>query len=110
MLPPAVALLLSCLLLPDSSALSLGRHVPTRSVALRMGLFDGLKQGAMKQAAGSYDVAKISKRLAGEIRSGVVVYTFSTCPYCIKAKQTLDGLGAKYREVQLDKDPDGPVS
>jgi len=38
---------------------------------------------------------------------GVVVYTTTSCSFCKKAKKTLDGLGASYTEVQLDKDKDG---
>jgi len=35
----------------------------------------------------------------------VQIYTSSSCPYCIRAKQLLDSKGIDYDEVNLDKDP-----
>ena len=36
----------------------------------------------------------------------VQIYTSSYCPYCIRAKQSLDSKGVEYNEVNLDKNPE----
>ena len=35
------------------------------------------------------------------------MFSFTTCPFCIKAKATLDEKGAKYTVLELDQIPDG---
>lgn len=35
----------------------------------------------------------------------VVVYTTSTCPYCIQAKELLKKKGVKFEEIRVDLDP-----
>ena len=37
----------------------------------------------------------------------VVVYTTENCPFCIRAKALLDARGVAYREINLERDPDG---
>jgi glutaredoxin 3 len=37
----------------------------------------------------------------------VLVYTTENCPFCIRAKALLDARGVSYREVNLERDPDG---
>ena len=37
----------------------------------------------------------------------VEIYTWSTCPFCVKAKRLLDGKGVKYTEYCLDGDEAG---
>jgi glutaredoxin 3 len=37
----------------------------------------------------------------------VLVYTTENCPFCIRAKALLDARGVTYREVNLERDPDG---
>ena len=37
----------------------------------------------------------------------VLVYTTENCPFCIRAKALLDTRGVQYREVNLERDPDG---
>ncbi|MBL3284440.1 Glutaredoxin [Rickettsiales endosymbiont of Paramecium tredecaurelia] len=32
----------------------------------------------------------------------VVIYTLSTCPYCLKAKNLLDSKNVKYQEIIVD--------
>lgn len=36
----------------------------------------------------------------------IVIYTSSICPYCIMAKRLLDRKGLKYREINVDNEPD----
>jgi glutaredoxin 3 len=37
----------------------------------------------------------------------VLVYTTERCPFCVRAKALLDARGIAYREVNLERDPDG---
>jgi glutaredoxin 3 len=37
----------------------------------------------------------------------VEIYTWSTCPFCIKAKQLLDRKGVEYTEISVDGDEPG---
>jgi glutaredoxin 3 len=37
----------------------------------------------------------------------VLVYTTDHCPFCIRAKALLDARGVVYREINLERDPDG---
>jgi glutaredoxin 3 len=37
----------------------------------------------------------------------VLVYTTENCPFCVRAKALLDARGVSYREVDLERDPDG---
>lgn len=34
----------------------------------------------------------------------VEVFTTQVCPYCVRAKQLLDSLGARYEEIRIDLD------
>ncbi|MEO8604618.1 MAG: glutaredoxin 3 [bacterium] len=36
----------------------------------------------------------------------VVVYTTSSCPYCVQAKRLLDRKGVAYREIDVSADAD----
>jgi glutaredoxin 3 len=36
----------------------------------------------------------------------VLVYTTTTCPYCIRAKRLLGAKGITYREVDVSQDPE----
>jgi glutaredoxin 3 len=37
----------------------------------------------------------------------VLVYTTENCPFCVRAKALLDARGVSYREMNLERDPDG---
>jgi glutaredoxin 3 len=37
----------------------------------------------------------------------VLVYTTENCPFCIRAKALLDTRGVQYRELNLERDPEG---
>ena len=74
-------------------------------------LFDFLKEGKkalVKSLAGEYDTTAIRNRINTLIQSNdVVMLSFTTCPYCIKAKSILNEYNAKYTVIELDNDPDG---
>lgn len=36
--------------------------------------------------------------------SEIIIYTTEICPYCVRAKQLLDGKGLKYTEIRVDND------
>ncbi|CAM9334502.1 unnamed protein product [Hapterophycus canaliculatus] len=40
-------------------------------------------------------------------KHGVVVYSKTYCPFCVKAKKALDEIGAKYELIELDKVENG---
>ena len=37
--------------------------------------------------------------------AGIVIYTKSWCPYCIRAKALLDAKGARYQEIDVEREP-----
>ena len=37
----------------------------------------------------------------------VLMYTTERCPFCIRAKALLDARGVAYREINLERDPEG---
>jgi len=68
---------------------------------------EGKKKLAIMQA-GSYDEAAVKAKLDAYIKdNAVVVFSWSTCPFCVKAKALLTDLGAKYTAVELNTMPDG---
>ena len=42
-----------------------------------------------------------------ENKSAVTMYSFTTCPFCIKAKALLDEVGAEYDVMELNVVPEG---
>ena len=73
-----------------------------------VGLFDEGKKKLVKSMAGEYDAEAIQARTNGLINDNpVLMFSFTTCPFCVKAKGVLDGMNAKYTVVELDVDPDG---
>jgi len=58
--------------------------------------------------AGEYDAAAIQDRINLLIDDNpVLMFSFTTWPFCVKAKDLLDGMRVKYTVVELDTDPDG---
>ena len=75
------------------------------------GFFAFLKEGKVglvKSLAGDYDAPAIRSKIDNLIsENDVLMFSFTTCPFCIKAKQVLDEKGAKYEVVELDQIPEG---
>ena len=86
------------------SAVAFAPVVPSTRIAPRNTAMHFFGGGNKAAEGGTADGAK---RVAAELKNPVVLFTTSSCPYCKKAKSTLDGIGASYKEVQCDKDPDG---
>lgn len=74
-------------------------------------MFDFINEGKIalvKTLAGDYDEVAVRARLNGLVNDNpVFMLSFTTCPYCIKAKEVLDSKGAKYTVVEADVDRDG---
>lgn len=92
-----------------------GNPVPataTRDTSVGVGnildLFNDGKKKLVKSLAGDYDEEAVRARTNGLINDNpVLMLSFTTCPFCVKAKAVLDGMDAKYTVVELDADPDG---
>ena len=57
---------------------------------------------------GSYDADAVNAQLDATIKSSpVVVFTWSFSPFSKRARALLDGLGARYTAVELDKTKGG---
>eukprot|EP00527_Entomoneis_sp_CCMP2396_P004421 CAMPEP_0198145948 /NCGR_PEP_ID=MMETSP1443-20131203/26379_1 /TAXON_ID=186043 /ORGANISM="Entomoneis sp., Strain CCMP2396" /LENGTH=197 /DNA_ID=CAMNT_0043809723 /DNA_START=45 /DNA_END=638 /DNA_ORIENTATION=+ len=66
------------------------------------------KKALIKRQAGSYDEETIRAQLNAFIgKNPVAMLSFTTCPYCLKAKEILDKAGVEYKVMELDKVPSG---
>jgi len=66
------------------------------------------KKALVKSLAGNYDAAVVRARLDGLIsEKPVLMLSFRTCPFCIKAKAILDDKKVQYHVVELDEVKDG---
>uniref|UniRef100_A0A7S2YNQ6 Glutaredoxin domain-containing protein n=1 Tax=Entomoneis paludosa TaxID=265537 RepID=A0A7S2YNQ6_9STRA len=64
------------------------------------------KNALIKRQAGNYDQGIIRAQLQAFIdENPVAMLSFTTCPYCVKAKQVLDSLGATYKTMELNTMP-----
>ena len=68
----------------------------------------GFKQFVAERVAGEFDAAAVDAAIESEVsRGGVLMYSFTSCPFCKKAKELLDDKGASYVVVELDELSDG---
>jgi glutaredoxin 3 len=66
------------------------------------------KKAVVKMFAGDYDSVAIRDKVTSLIDNNpVLMLSFTTCPYCIKAKSVLDSTNAKYTVIELDIESDG---
>ena len=83
----------------------------TSSTTERPMIMDFLNQGKkalVKAVAGDFDETSTRALLDSYIATpGVMMLSFTTCPFCIKAKELLDGKGATYKVVELNVIPEG---
>mmetsp|Transcript_58397 Transcript_58397/g.127762 ORF Transcript_58397/g.127762 Transcript_58397/m.127762 type:complete len:128 (+) Transcript_58397:266-649(+) len=57
-----------------------------------------------KMQAGDYDEEAAQKKLEGYIGGDkVVMFSFSKCPFCIKAKKELNDMGVPFTALDLDQ-------
>ena len=60
-------------------------------------LFNAGKTNLMKSMAGEYDRTNVQEQININIQNNpVLMFSFDTCPYCIKAKSILDSKNIKY--------------
>jgi glutaredoxin-like YruB-family protein len=50
------------------------------------------------------EMLKEQAKKAGAQSAKVIVYSTSTCPYCVLAKQYLNSIGVKYEDVNVGTD------
>ena len=68
----------------------------------------GFKQFVAEKVAGDFDAAAVDASIDAALGDGgVTMYTFTSCPFCKKAKELLDAKGATYTEIALDEREDG---
>jgi len=68
----------------------------------------GFKQWAAERVAGDFDETLVDAQIEAAVTStAVVMYSFSSCPFCKRAKQLLDSKGAAYEVMELDELPSG---
>jgi glutaredoxin 3 len=66
------------------------------------------KKALVKSLAGDYDEEAIQAKISNLVKENpVLMLSFVSCPFCIKAKGVLDSLGTKYTVVELDQVEDG---
>lgn len=74
------------------------------------GSLKGFKQFVAEAVAGDFDAAAVDQTIDDIVESNsVVMFSFTSCPFCKKAKDKLDSLGTKYASIELDEDPLGPA-
>lgn len=80
------------------------RAVNWLSVAVKNSPANAVKQAIAKAQAGDYDEAQVAARLESYIEDNkVVVFSWTSCPFCKKAKALLRDLGADFLAVELDQ-------
>lgn len=78
------------------------------SVAVKNSPLNGFKKAIAHAKAGDYDSANIKKQIDTYVStSPVVVFAWTSCPYCKQAKGLLTDLGAKFTSVDLDTMDEG---
>jgi hypothetical protein len=78
----------------------------------QVGVFASLKQWIAESIAGNYDREAVNKRIDDTLVSTpVVMFSFSTCPFCLKAKGLLkDDVKlnpSMITVIECDQDPEG---
>ena len=76
--------------------------------AFTQNYLSGFKQFVAERVAGEFDKDTVDAAIEAEVsRGGVLMYSFTSCPFCKKAKELLDDKGALYTVVELDELSDG---
>ena len=84
------------------------RNITGRRSFMRMNLFKNLKKSLVKGLAGDYDEEAISKQLneyANE--KGVIMLSFESCPFCVRAREVLGEQRVQYKDIMIDKLEEG---
>jgi glutaredoxin 3 len=63
-----------------------------------------LKQGVADIVAGDFDEDAVSEKIDSFVATNsVAMFSFSTCPFCRRAKDILDEKGVEYQTMELDE-------
>lgn len=82
----------------------LGQALNFLTSALTSSPINDAKIWLTKVQAGEYDSTVVGQKVDTYIKeNAVVMFSFSKCPFCLKAKAQLDEMGAKYLAVELDQ-------
>jgi len=66
------------------------------------------KKMLAKAIAGNYDEAQVTAEVDGLIANNpVMLFSFSTCPFCAKAKDELNARGVEFEALELDQIANG---
>mmetsp|Transcript_2513 Transcript_2513/g.5229 ORF Transcript_2513/g.5229 Transcript_2513/m.5229 type:complete len:196 (-) Transcript_2513:114-701(-) len=66
------------------------------------------KKWLADQQAGEYNKAEVQSKIDTTLAENkVVVFSFSTCPFCLKAKTELTNQGVEFEALELDQLGDG---
>ena len=88
-------------------ARSVGQTSSTQVYNL-FGFLNEGKKALVKKLAGDYDADAVQDRIDGLIKeSPVLMLSFTTCPFCLQAKEVLESSNTKFTVVELDTDPEG---
>ena len=78
------------------------------TVAIQNSPLSNGKKALAIAMAGDYDEVAVKQTIESQTsQEKVLMYSFSGCPFCKKAKAVLDNVGAKYTVYELDQMPDG---
>ena len=126
-----LALIINALLLSSTNAFtpvtpthvstSTSRTTSTSTTSLSAGIGYTIKQGIVNLVAGEYDEEGTQQKVKDFIQlseskkgnmfskkeSTIAMFSFTTCPFCIKAKQYLDENDIKYVTMELDTIDEG---
>lgn len=92
----------------EPSAWAEADSLPQRLSELTSTRLAGFKQWVAELVAGEFDASAVDARLEREIDGAdVVMFSFTSCPFCKRAKELLDAKEAAYTVVELDLEPDG---
>ena len=68
----------------------------------------GFKQWVADAVAGDFDEPRVAGRLDAHVAGApVALLSFTTCPFCRRAKAELDERGVPWSALELDEDDDG---
>mmetsp|Transcript_52919 Transcript_52919/g.115567 ORF Transcript_52919/g.115567 Transcript_52919/m.115567 type:complete len:209 (-) Transcript_52919:144-770(-) len=85
-----------------------GQFITWAAKALSDSPLNDAKIAFAKMQAGDFDEKAYTAKVDSYINdNGAVMFSFSKCPFCVKAKKEFDEMGVKYLVVDVDKMEDG---
>eukprot|EP01031_Cornospumella_fuschlensis_P032320 gene32320-39087_t len=80
-------------------------YFQTDANPVRWPTVNGLKQRLTSLFAGTYDARAVNEKIDQDLQAPLVMYSFTTCPYCLKAKAILqDKYQIDLKVIELDVD------